>query len=205
MSIKPQLDHWANQKVKDSYWKNIPAVKRSKWFAEQLLNYEFKTFLEVGCSAGRNLKYILERIPDISVFGIDINSEAIKCARKNLSEKRATLTTGDLYNLGDFEFRCDIVFSAGILIHIPTEKLKSVIESFISIRPDYIMHIEELGNNELVTGPKHLNPLRKIITQMQWTPDITKIYKDLGYESKVIPLLKKYRTNGASELIIVEL
>jgi SAM-dependent methyltransferase len=202
---KTQSEHWAKQKPKESYWTNVPAVRRSKWFAEQLKDYEFDTILEVGCSAGRNLKYILERFGDVSVFGIDVNAKAIESAKANIPKERSVFKVNDLYNINNFDRDYDIIFSSGVLIHVPPANLKSIIDVLVLGAPKYIMHIEHLGNNEVVTGPKNLNPTYAVKEQMQWAPDLIGIYRDLGYEPIVMPLPDDCKTNGAAELIVIDI
>lgn len=200
-----QAQHWADKKknVIQSYWDSPPATKRSKWFVEQLKNYEFKNIFEVGFFAGRNLRYIGEAFPDVQLHGIEVNKRAIEFAKEKLPD--AELFYGDLHLINTCSVHADILFTSGVLIHVPPEELYVACCNFLPHAYKYIMHIETIGNDEVTAGPKNLKPTYKVSDQIQWAPDLVGIYKDLGYEPKVIPLPDDCKTNGASELIIVEL
>lgn len=202
---KTQAQHWAGKDLKiiQSYWESPPATKRSKWFVEQLKNYEFSNIFEVGFFAGRNLHYIREAFPNVQLGGIEVNSKAVKFAKEKLNI--SALTHLDLHNLDELNGVHDIVFTSGVLIHVPPESLKSAVEKICRKAIKHVMHLEQLGNNEVAAGPKHLKPAYKISDQIQWNPDLISIYKELGYETKVIPLPDECKTNGARELLIVKI
>lgn len=200
-----QVKHWAGKdlKIVQSYWDSPPAIKRSKWFAEQLKNYEFDSIFEVGMFAGRNLRYIGEAFPNVQLHGIDVNPKAVKFAQQKLP--KAEIFQTDLHLINTCSVHADILFTSGVLIHVPPEELFFCCGNFMPHANKYIMHLEQLGNNEVTAGPKHLKPTYKVSDQVQWAPDLLSVYKDLGQETEVIPLPDDCKTNGASELIVVKL
>jgi len=203
---KTQAQHWAGKDLKiiQSYWDSPPATKRSKWFVEQLRNYEFDSIGEVGFFAGRNLRYIREAFPDKQVSGVEVNPKAVKFAQEKLGSD-VRLLCEDLHDLDFVNWEADIIFTSGVLIHVPPETMRNVIE--VQIVPaafKYVMHLEQLGNNEVAAGPKHMKPTYKVSDQVQWNPDLVSIYKDLGYDPQVIPLPEEVQTNGARELVVVK-
>jgi len=204
-----QSKHWASKDVNiiQSYWDSPPATKRSKWFAEQLSQYKFTSIFEVGFFAGRNLRYIKDGFPKVTVSGLEINVKAARFAREKLGMNANDLRCADLHDVDRHKIGStfDIVFSSGVLIHVPPEDIKSAIEIMIGLSNMYVMHIESLGKNEVSAGPKHLKPTYKVSGQMQWAPDIVSVYNTLGYEPSIIPLPDDCKTNGASELVVVEL
>ena len=206
MSLKnSQSQHWAEKKLNtiQSYWDSPPATKRSKWFVEQLKDFEFLSAFEVGFFAGRNLRYIKEAFPKVKLGGAEINPRAVKFAKEKLGLN--TLHQGDLHNLDEVDGSEDLVFTSGVLIHVPPENLEGAIEQLMNRAAKYIMHIESIGNNELVAGPKHLKPTYKVSDQLQWAPDLISIYEDMGIRTKIVPLPDDCKTNGASELLIANL
>lgn len=202
---KTQAQHWAGKDlgVIQSYWDSPPATKRSKWFVEQLKSYEFNSIFEVGFFAGRNLKYIKETFPSAHIGGIEVNAKAVRFAREKLN--CPGLTQLDLHKLDEMNGAHDIVFTSGVLIHVPPENLKNAIEQIMRKAIKYVMHLEQLGDNKVAAGPKHLKPTYKVSDQIQWNPDLVGIYKELGYESEVIPLPDDCKTNGAKELVVIKL
>jgi SAM-dependent methyltransferase len=203
---KTQSDHWKNNKssnISEAYFISPPGIERSKFFVRQLENYSFDSIFEVGCMSGRNLFYIQKAFPDTKISGLDINSKAIKYARNKLNLNKELLCM-NLHNMDDIKEKFDVVFSSGVLIHVVVDDLENVVEKMIRRSNKYIMHIEQLGPNEVAAGPKHLNPKYKVSDQVQFNIDLLPIYRNLGYELKVINLPESCRTNGAKELVIVE-
>jgi hypothetical protein len=202
---KTQAAHWASKdlNVINSYWTSPPATKRSLWFVDQLRQYEFESIFEVGYFSGRNIKYLHDVFDSVYISGLEINKKAVRFARQKLPDLE--LLSMNLHDMNSIDKKYDVVFSSGVLIHVPPEDLKGAVEKMIGISNKYVMHIESIGNNEVTAGPKHLNPTYKISGQTQWAPDLLAIYKDLGYNNiRVVDLPEDCRTNGASELIIVE-
>ena len=202
---KTQAKHWAgkDQRIIKSYWDSPPATVRSKWFVEQLKNYEFDSIFEIGFFAGRNLKYISEAFPDASVGGLEVNPKAVRFAREKLPN--CNLLHFDLHELSDISGVSDIVFTSGVLIHVPPEDLTSAIKQMISRAARYVMHLEQLGKNEVCAGPKKFKPTYKVSDQIQWNPDLVEVYEGLGYKPEVIQLPDECKTNGARELVVVRI
>lgn len=200
-----QTKHWASKDLRiiQSYWDSPPATKRSKWLVEQLRGYDFDSIFEVGFFAGRNLRYIAEAFSQATVGGLEVNPKAVKFAQGKLPE--ADLYHKDLHDIADISSTFDIVFTSGVLIHVPPTELEGVLGKLVSKANKHIMHIEEIGENTLVAGPKHMAPSKKESGQIQWAPDLPTIYRDLGYEPEVIPLPDECKTNGAAELVVVKL
>lgn len=203
---KTQSQHWAGKDLRiiQSYWDSPPATKRSEWFVEQLKNYEFDSIGEVGFFAGRNLRYIKEAFPNKEISGVEVNPKAVKFAQEKLGPD-VRLICDNLHNLNALYWEADIVFTSGVLIHVPPEDIQRALEfDIIPSAGKYVMHLEQLGNNEVAAGPKHLKPAYKVSDQIQWNPDLAGMYKRLGYESTIIPLPDDCKTNGARELLVVK-
>lgn len=209
INSKTQAKHWAEKDLKiiQSYWDSPPATKRSVWFAEQLKSIDgFESICEIGFFSGRNLRYVSEAMPDKKIHGIEINSRAVDFASKKLPD--ADLRCMDLHDFNDQPDSFDIVFTSGVLIHIPPDDIKSVVSKLSGAASKYVMHIETLGKNTVSAGPKNLKPTYKVSDQIQWAPDLMEAYLCLGFDKKdisVVSLPEDCRTNGASELMIVNL
>jgi len=206
MSLKEsQSVHWKRKDLNtiESYWSSPKAVERSKFLVKYLKKYEFGSIFEVGYLAGRNLRYIQEEFPTKHIDGLEINPKATQFARDKLSMPH--LRCMNLHNMHTLERKFDIVFTSGVMIHVPTEDIKGVVEKCIDLSNKYVMHLEECGNGELIKGPKHMKPKKRPSDQWQWAPNLVDTYKELGYTPKVIELPPDCKTNGATELLIVEL
>jgi hypothetical protein len=82
--------------------------------------------LEFGCNWGGNLKYFMDRIPDLETVGIDINPVVLDLEKKYPNYKGIV---GDEKSLKQFkEKEFDLAFTVSVLDHIPDD---SVVEEII--------------------------------------------------------------------------
>lgn len=201
--VKTQAKYWADKDLKSiqSYWDSPPATLRSKWFVEQLKNYKFNSIFEIGFYAGRNLAYVQHTFPLINIGGLEINKKATDFAKTKLP--KANLLCMDLHDMHNIQDKYDLVFTSGVLIHVPPDEIPNVLYKCLDLSSKYVMHIETIGKNEVAAGPKNLNPVYKVSDQLQWNPDIVSVYRNLGFDVKIIKLPDDCKTNGASELVII--
>ena len=54
-------------------------------------------------------------------------------------------------------------------------------------------------------GPESMKPSYKVSDQIQWNPDLLRIYGELGYDVDISYLPEKHKTNGAKELLVIRL
>jgi len=201
---KMQADHWAKKDLNtiQSYWDSPPANLRRKWFVDQLKRYEFSSVFEIGYFSGRNLKYISEAFSDVSLAGLEINKKAVSFAKARLPN--ADLLNMDLHDMYKIEKKYDLVFTSGVLIHVPPDDIPNTIMKCLDLSNRYVMHLENNGHNGVVAGPKALKPSYKVSDQLQWDPDLISIYRHMGFDVDIIKLPDECKTNGASELIIID-
>jgi SAM-dependent methyltransferase len=206
MNKNTQAAHWKGKsyQIVDSYFTSPPATKRSLWLCDQLKAMEFKSVLEVGSFAGRNLFYLQQAFPNAELTGLEINPTAVRYAREKVP--KASFVESDLHDLDAMNGAYDLVFTSGVLIHIPPADLKGVLEKLDRKSTRYLIHLEELGPSELVACPDpSQRPKKKVSDQWQWNVDLVRLYQELGYQCEVIELPAETRTNGARELVVVRL
>lgn len=205
MSIREsQKSIWSGSNLKqvEYYFNFETVVSRSKWFAEQLKAYEFDSIYEPGLFSGRNLKYILDEFPNVACGGLDINKIALDFAKNKIPS--ADLEYCDFINMNT-DKKYDIVFTSGVLIHIPKEDIVDVVKKCIDKSIKYVMHIESCNKNKVLTGPASTKP-KKIKDKLQWEPDIKSIYNSLGYSDLTISdIPKELQTTGATHFIVVKI
>jgi len=85
---------------------------------------EARRILEVGCNIGLNLTR-LAADGHFAVTGIDLNGYALQEARRRLPH--ANLLRATAYRLPFADESFDLVFTCGVLIHIPPESLDDAI------------------------------------------------------------------------------
>lgn len=141
-----QLSYWEG-KFGDEYIKRNSDVaffaKRRKFFEKILNQYKINSVLEIGCNVGANLKIILEIKPKLKITGIEPNKKAASIAIRNLKGKKILQkSVFDINYLNKF----DLVFTAGVLIHIGDDDLQKALKKIYKASKKYILSIEYYSN-----------------------------------------------------------
>ena len=138
---KNREDYWAGRTR--YHTNNAESSKtRRTWFAEHVLSFNPRSILEVGCNDGANLKFLRANDPKVRLVGVDINKLALTKAKRIV--KNATFKHGSLYDLQNM-FRgnqFDVVFTMGVLIHIPPDGLRDVCQAMLHIARQHVFHVE---------------------------------------------------------------
>jgi len=91
-----------------------------------------ESILEIGCSSGANLHLLAREYPYVQLYGIDINTKAIKEGNFYLRQRNITnveLLVSRADNLKQFgDKSIDVVFTDATLMYIGVDKIKKVIE-----------------------------------------------------------------------------
>jgi pseudaminic acid biosynthesis-associated methylase len=105
---------------------------------------DISNVLELGCNRGNNLEAIHSINKNILLNGIDINKSAIEILNnKNICQNTEV---GSIYNIPK-ENKFDLVFTKGVLIHIPEDKLSDVLEIMYECSKKYILICEYYSKN----------------------------------------------------------
>ncbi len=91
--------------------------------------------LEVGCNVGLQLQ-ILQNMGFINLYGIEIQSYAIEIARAKT--QGINILPGDISDIPFKDNYFDMVFTSGVLIHVPPSKLNIVMGEIIRCTRKYI-------------------------------------------------------------------
>lgn len=145
-----------------NFWKETDTFKtsgyesfkrgRRQYLAKKILKTNPKSVLEIGCFGGYNLREISELNPNVELTGFDINAKALDYAKERLPSMNTV--NGNIHNLMDFfsENNFDVIFTAGVLIHIPcsgsasgTEFIQKVINNMAKISSKFVFHAEHHG------------------------------------------------------------
>lgn len=100
--------------------------------------------LEVGCNAGWNLNAIRHVDPDINLVGVDVCQDAVLEAEESGHECYVM----DATQIATLDEKFDIVFTAGVLIHVPPHELDAVMDSIIEASQRYVLAIEYAAETE---------------------------------------------------------
>ncbi len=87
-----------------------------------------KTVLDAGCGSGKLMRTLIEEYGDeFSVHGFDIAENCLDPFFDKI--KNDILTIGVLWDEKDFNKKYDAIICADVLEHIPTEKVKLVLDN----------------------------------------------------------------------------
>jgi len=194
--LKEQQDLWAyqNSTTIEQYWTHKRGTGKGRWFSEQLKKFDFKSIYEVGTFSGRNLNILGETFQDIEIGGCDVNNTAIEFAKKKIPN--AKIMYESIYELNE-NVKWDIVFTMGVMIHIPQDGMNTAIKNLISKSNKYVMHFEQVGDNLVVSKPED--------DKFIWYPDLEAAYKNLGYKTTRIDLPIGIGSTERDTLIIIEI
>lgn len=118
-------------------------------FRHMLQGLGVNRVLEVGCNRGHNLVAISEILArDAEVIGVEPNLRALRIARQ--SSDRIGVLHGSAYDLPFKDGYFDLVFTAGVLIHVALGDLPAAIKEIHRVSHRYILAIECFAEQETI-------------------------------------------------------
>lgn len=118
-----------------------------------------KTVLDAGCGTGKLMRFLIEECGDeFSVHGFDIAENCLDPFFDNI--KNDILTVGVLWDEKDFNRKYDAIICTDVLEHIPTEKVKLVLDNFYRCTKTFcylsIALLPDGFGPEIIGQPLHL-------------------------------------------------
>lgn len=167
----PQETFWAGD-FGSAYTKRnrVEWSLRVPFWEDMILWTGAKSVLEVGCNIGSNLKAIRSVNRENNLVGIDVNIDALTeatMAGLNVYEMSAV----DVGRMWPGEF--DLVFTAGVLIHIGPDDVSDVMDSIIAASRKYVLAIEYAADKE-----EHVE--YRGHAERLWRRPFGKLYQDKG-------------------------
>lgn len=147
MPYNRQIEEWIGN-LGDKYiernefaaWKIPYGVKA---FRRILNRLDIKSILEVGSNMGLNLYYISQIIKrDLQAYAVEPNKKAYKRLISNKSLKLKNAWNCDAFNLPINDSSIDLVFTAGVLIHIHPDNLNRAMDEVVRVARKYVLCIE---------------------------------------------------------------
>ncbi len=142
MAGSEQLHAWSGA-FGDAYTERCAIDWRSRQQAWQrmLEGLNIASVLEVGCNRAHNLTCIQHVLANGSfAVGVEVNDRAARHAAGAVSQAR--IVRGAAPNLPFLDHSFDLVFTAGVLIHIPESALRDVLQSIGRLSRHYVLAIE---------------------------------------------------------------
>jgi len=143
----PQLKAWTGQ-FGDEYldrndyadWKIEPGKKA---FRRMLDGLHIGSILEVGSNIGLNLLFIDTLFKSaVKLYAVEPNSEAFDRLISQTHFRLAKAWNCDAFQLPLGDASVDLVFTAGVLIHIAPDDLARAIDEVVRVARKYVLCIE---------------------------------------------------------------
>ncbi len=115
----------------------------AKFIKDLALSLRAQNILEVGCSAGNDLKLFPH---EMNVNGIDVSENVISIAKENLPE--FNFKVGEITAIPFESDSMDIVFTRNVLNHLETTDIKKSVDELFRVSRRYIFNIELFSENE---------------------------------------------------------
>ena len=149
MNENEQMDFWRGRFGDEYIERNSDdfdeSFKKKFGITRTLLNKQFLSkldrntrILEVGCNIGKQLS-LLNAIGFDNLWGIEINKKALDIAKQN---KNINVIFGSATDIPFKDGFFDLVFTSGVLIHIPPDSLDTVMSEMHRATGRYIWGFE---------------------------------------------------------------
>lgn len=115
----------------------------AKFIKDLAMSLRAQSVLEVGCSAGNDLKLFPQ---GIDVNGIDVSEIAISIARENLPE--FNFKVGEATAIPFENESMDIIFTKNVFNYLVTTDIKKSVDELFRVSRKYIFNIESFSENE---------------------------------------------------------
>lgn len=102
------------------------------------IRFPFDSVLEVGANVGANLAHIAPYVSRAA--GIDINPSALRAARNRLPSVNLLEASARALPFPDASY--DLVFTVGVLIHVPDDALADVMREMVRVSRRYVLCAE---------------------------------------------------------------
>lgn len=138
---------WAGDFGREYTERNRVEWQRRRSFWELVLEKSApRSVLEVGCNAGWNLLALRDIDPTMKLRGVDLNPQALAEARANVLDARE-VSGRDVGELWPGQF--DLVFTAGVLIHVGPRELEATMRSIVAASAKYVLAVEYAAAEEV--------------------------------------------------------
>ncbi|HSI10798.1 MAG TPA: pseudaminic acid biosynthesis-associated methylase [Chthoniobacter sp.] len=145
-----QLEAWQGEFGEAYTERNVEDWrKRLPGFRRAVDALPIRRVLEVGCNRGHNLVAFSELIgADSEIIGIEPNGRARQVARTSSSQ--ISVLEGNAFDLPFKDGYFDLVFTAGVLIHIGLADLPKALAEIYRTSRRYILAMEYFAETETV-------------------------------------------------------
>lgn len=159
------LSDWKGEFGDEYTERNSPDPRVRFRVFKKILPESVDSILEVGCNKGINLYALRALLPFSPIAGVEVNKKVLS---EGVPPFLVTDSSSYLLNKST-----DLVFTCGVLIHVPTEDLEETMREIIRVSKRYVLAIEYYA-------PEETEVVYRGKVDMLWKRDYGKAYKYLG-------------------------
>lgn len=163
-----ERNEFSNKELDQLYINNF-GIARSKLNKEFLGKLKLKNILEVGCNVGSQLA-LLQNQGFKNLYGVEIFPKAVQKAKSHT--KNINIIQGTAFDIPFKDSYFDLVFTAGVLIHINPMDVKRAIREIYRVSNKYIWGYEYYN-------PKYIGIDYRKNKSRLWKGDFCKMYLDI--------------------------
>ncbi|MBI9014615.1 MAG: methyltransferase domain-containing protein [Clostridiales bacterium] len=171
----------------DTFYTNQFGVTRrnmNEEFLSEFIDKEAK-ILEVGCNVGNQLR-LLQEMGYKNLYGIELQDYAVEKAKELTNGINIIKGSGDDLPFRDGYF--DLVFTSGVLIHIPPSILEKVQTEILRCTNSYVWGFEYFSE-------KYQEVNYRGNEAMMWKGDFCQLYQDIASVKVIKYETYKYKEN----------
>ena len=171
-------------------------ISRSKLNKNFLGNLKINNILEVGCNIGNQLG-LLQSQGFKNLYGIEIYPEAVELAKTHT--KGINIIQGSAFDIPFKDNYFDLVFTAGVLIHINPKDLKKAMDGIYRTSNKYIWGYEYYH-------PQHVAIDYQGNKNRLWKGDFCQMYLDIFPDLKIVKItkLKYLNSDNYDEMFLLK-
>ena|SRR3990167_4134657 len=149
-----QLERWSGEfgqeYLKRNLHKNFSEshAKETSEHFKTILNHTngVGKILEVGCNTGHNFN-VWSKLGSFELVGIEPQEKAIRIGKEK--KVPATLIKGSVYNIPFIDGYFDLVYTSGVLMHIPPQDLPKALNEINRVTNRYFLTTDYYDDNEV--------------------------------------------------------
>jgi ubiquinone/menaquinone biosynthesis C-methylase UbiE len=178
----PALDYW-DQYAKDHRIQYNDEM--AKFIRDLVISLRAQSVLEIGCSAGNDLKLFPD---EMNVNGIDTSDTAITLAKENLP--KFSFKLGSITSIPFENDSVELVFTRNLFNHVDVQDIKKSIDEMFRVSKKYIFNIELFSENEEMINDNpdmHYRNMKK-----HWMDHRVKIISNVDMHEEIDPKKSRF-------------
>lgn len=185
----------SNQELDQLYINNF-GLSRSRLNKEFLTSLKLKNILEVGCNIGNQLA-LLKSQEFKNLYGIEIFPEAVETAKTRA--KGINIIQSSAFDIPFKDGFFDLVFTAGVLIHINPKNIAKALKEIYRVSKKYIWGYEYYH-------PTHISIEYRGNKNRLWKSDFCQMYLNLFPDLKIVKKkkLKYLNSDNRDEMFLLK-